>query len=97
MGCGDTLAASPYGFYVIMVLAALSCYLLVAEIPMFALKFTSYGWAANRIRYSFLLASIVLLVILGWTGFSAVIVLYVVLSILTGRRTQGNHPKTDKA
>lgn len=97
VGCGDTLAASPYGFYVIAVLAALSCYLLVAEIPMFALKFTSYGWAANRIRYSFLLASIVLLVILGWTGFSAVIVLYVVLSILTGRRAQGNHPKTDKA
>lgn len=60
----------------------LSSYLLVAEIPMFALKFKSYGWKGNELRFSFIIISALLLVILKWGGFSLIIVLYILTSIL---------------
>ena len=61
--------------------ALLSSWLLVAEIPMFALKFKHYGVKGNELRYGFVLFSILLLAILGWVGFSAIIVLYILTSI----------------
>lgn len=64
----------------------ISCWLLVSEVPMFALKFKNYGWRGNELRYSFIAVSALLLAVLGLGGFSAVIVLYVVLSVLTQRR-----------
>ena len=48
---------------------------------MFALKFKTFKWKANELRYSFILLSLALLLILGFAGFSAVIVLYVLTSI----------------
>lgn len=60
-----------------------SCWMLVSEVPMFALKFKQYGWKGNELRYSFIGVSALLLALLGWAGFSAVIVLYVILSVLT--------------
>lgn len=65
---------------------AFSCWILVSEVPMFALKFKTYGWKGNEVRYSFLLASLALLALLGWAGFSAIIVLYVIVSVATQRR-----------
>ena len=62
--------------------ALISCWLLVAEIPMFALKFKHFGWHGNALRYSFALASVALLCALGLAGFSAVIVLYIVCSLV---------------
>lgn len=56
-------------------------WLLIAEIPMFALKFKSYGWQGNELRYSFIAASVFLLALLGIKGFAAVIVLYIFTSI----------------
>lgn len=64
-----------------------SCWILVSEVPMFALKFKHYGWKGNEIRYSFIAVSGVLLALLGWGGFSAIIVLYVILSVITQRKT----------
>lgn len=63
-----------------------SCWILVSEVPMFALKFKHYGWKGNEIRYSFIAISGLLLALLGWGGFSAVVVLYVILSVLTQRK-----------
>lgn len=59
----------------------ISCWLLVCEIPMFALKFKSFALKDNVIRYGFIAMSIFLLLALGWVGFSAIIVLYVLTSI----------------
>ena len=69
-------------FWSLLVGALISCWLLVAEIPMFALKFKHFGWHGNVLRYSFALASIALLCVLGLAGFSAVIVLYIVCSLV---------------
>ena len=86
VGYGEELSTWPYAVPALVAGIILSCYLMIAEIPMFALKFTSFGWSANRLRYSFLLVSIALLAILGLPGFSAVVVLYVLLSVLVSRR-----------
>lgn len=66
---------------IILVGIILSCWILVSEVPMFALKFHDYSWSHNRMRYCFLLGSTVLLAIVGWGGFALIIVLYILLSI----------------
>lgn len=60
----------------------LSSWLLVAEIPMFALKFKQFGIKGNELRYGFIFCSALLLIFAGWVGFSAVIILYIITSVL---------------
>ena len=57
----------------------ISSYLLVSEIPMFALKFKTWGWKGNEIKYIFLLTCIPMLC-LGIFGLAAIIAWYVILS-----------------
>ena len=73
----------PANAYAIMLIAGtfIASWLLVAEIPMFALKFKSYGLKDNELRYGFILVSILLLILLGITAFSAIIILYVLTSV----------------
>lgn len=61
----------------------ISCWLLVAEIPMFALKFKNFNLHDNTVRYVFLITSLALIVCLGVPGIAAVIVWYVILSLYT--------------
>ena len=71
--------------WVILIGTFISCYLLIAEIPMFALKFKHWGWKGNEIKYIFVLSCVPLLLILGVSGFAAIIAWYVVLSIVTNK------------
>ena len=61
----------------------ISSYLLIAEIPMFALKFKTWGWKGNEIKYIFILSCIPLLLLLRVSGFAAIIAWYVILSVAT--------------
>lgn len=74
-----------YWLYVVLVLIPVSCYLLVSEIPMFALKFKTWGWKGNEVKYVFLLTCIPLLLLLGVSGLAAIIAWYVILSAVTNR------------
>ena len=67
---------------ILCLLACFLSYLLMAELPMFALKFKSFGWKGNEIRYSFLGLSLVLLAILKLLGIPLIIVLYVFMSMV---------------
>lgn len=82
----DDIVAHPYGWVLVLALVGLFSWLLVAEIPMFSLKFKNLSWQSNRIAYIFLLVSLVLLIMLGKGGLSAVIGWYIILSILTQKR-----------
>lgn len=57
----------------------ISSYLLISEIPMFALKFKTWGWKGNEIKYIFLLTCIPML-FMGIFGLAAIIAWYVILS-----------------
>ncbi|MBO4499624.1 MAG: CDP-diacylglycerol--serine O-phosphatidyltransferase [Bacteroidaceae bacterium] len=60
----------------------LFAWLMLSEIPMFSLKFRDLSWRDNWLRYVFLAISLVLLVTLGYVGMSAVIVWYILLSLI---------------
>ena len=69
-----------------MALMLLSCWLLVAELPFFSLKFKSLSWADNKVRYIFLIGAILLIVLaalLGhiWAAGAVVIIWYVVANL----------------
>ena len=59
----------------------LFCWLLVAEIPMLALKFKSLSWQENRWRYVLLLGCLPCF-LLGTSCFADIIVWYILLSIV---------------
>lgn len=83
VGMGDTLASSSWLYYGVIAGILVSCWLLVCEIPMFALKFKTWGWQGNEVKYIFLLTCIPLLLLLGVSGLAAVIAWYVILSAAT--------------
>ena len=55
--------------------------LLVSEIPMFSLKFKNYSWADNKIRYIFLILSVILLVVLKLQALTYIILCYILFSV----------------
>jgi len=63
-------------------LTVLLSLLLNAEIPLFALKFKSFDFKGNEIRYSFLLVSAITLLLTGLAGISIAILLYILFSFV---------------
>ena len=82
VGSGDWLSSLPYAVWIILAMVLFCSYLLVSEIPMFALKFKTWGWQGNEIKYVFLLTCIPLLILMGISGLAAIIAWYVLLSIV---------------
>jgi CDP-diacylglycerol--serine O-phosphatidyltransferase len=68
--------------YVLLVLTVLLSYLLIAELPLFALKFTNLTWQDNAVRFIFLGISVILLALLKFAAIPLIIVLYILLSIV---------------
>jgi CDP-diacylglycerol--serine O-phosphatidyltransferase len=55
---------------------------MVAELPMIALKFKSFGWKGNEWRYLLLLLSAVVVLLIKQKAVPFIIILYVVLSLI---------------
>lgn len=55
--------------------------LMILPLPMFSLKFSTYRWKENRIRYIFLAISGFLLIILQEIALPAIIIIYMLASI----------------
>jgi CDP-diacylglycerol--serine O-phosphatidyltransferase len=55
--------------------------LLVAEIPLFSLKFKSFKWKENEMRFIFLISAAVMLALLFVWALPLIIVLYILLSV----------------
>lgn len=58
-------------------------YLLISEIPLFALKFKSFSWKSNQIKYIFLILSVILLISLQFVAIPLIIFLYIIMSIIS--------------
>lgn len=56
--------------------------LLVSPIPFFALKFKNMRWAENKIRFTFLLLSVFLILLVGISAIPLVILLYIIISLI---------------
>ena len=68
--------------WVLLILTVLLSYLLVAELPLFALKFKNLKWQDNSVRFIFLILSVILVVMLNFAAIPLIIVLYILLSII---------------
>lgn len=79
-GCG-WIESSPWMIFTVLAGVFLTSWLLVAEIPMFALKFKQWGWRGNEVRYIFIITCIPLLLLFHIAAFAVIIAWYVVLSI----------------
>lgn len=83
VGMSDYLATLQYTWIILIVLVFLSSIMLVAEIPMFALKFKNLSWKDNKVRYIFIVSCVPLLIIFRTTSFAVIIAWYVLLSAVT--------------
>lgn len=86
VGGHSFLISDAFNALYLFVLVLLMSYLLVAELPMFSLKFKNLSWKDNKISYIFLLVCIPLLVIFRISGFAAIILWYILLSLLTKKK-----------
>lgn len=68
--------------YFLTGIAVITSLLMVIPLPMFAFKFKSYGWAENKVKYSFLLLSLILLIWLQFMAIPLIIALYFLLSLV---------------
>jgi len=57
--------------------------LLVAPFELFALKFKDFSWGTNKIRFSFLAVSVILLMFLKAGALPAIILSYILISLLS--------------
>lgn len=68
--------------YFLLAVTLLFSYLLVAELPLFALKFKTFAWKGNEVRFIFLGLAILLLFGLNFTAIPLIIALYILLSVI---------------
>jgi len=69
-------------FWILLGIAFVSSILLISEFPMFSLKFSTYNFKNNRVRYLFLFLSAFLLVAFKLAAFPLIILLYILISLI---------------
>ena len=80
MGEHAFLVSLRFNAFFLFLFMLLFCFLLVAEVPLIALKFKSLSFAENKVRYLFL-AGCIPCFLLGPSCFAAIIVWYVAVSL----------------
>lgn len=88
VGAPEEIHTTPWVIFLLLAGMLLSCWLLVCEIPMFALKFKHWGWKGNEVRYLFILSCIPLLVLFRVSGIAAIILWYIILSAAVSKRKE---------
>ena len=77
-----------HNLYFILGYCILMSYLLIAEIPLMALKFKDYTWKNNLHRYVLIISAIGLLIAFQKESILLIMTLFVVLSILQNKSQQ---------
>lgn len=68
--------------WILVVFTLLFSYLLVAEIPMFSLKFKNLAWKDNQIQFLFLIGCAIILAIFQLNAFALLVGWYILLSVI---------------
>ena len=82
----DLMNTVIYNPWFLVVLSVVSSYMLNAENPLFSLKIKTLAFQPNAHRYSFLLLSVVLLILLWFAAIPLIIVMYVLMSLFMQKR-----------
>ena len=86
VGAHSFLVSESFNAIYLFILVILMSYLLVAELPMFSLKFKNLSWKDNKVSYIFLLICIPLLAVFRISGFAAIILWYILWSLLARKK-----------
>lgn len=68
--------------FILTFISIVLSFLLVSELPLFALKFKHFKWKENEIRFVFLGLSLVMLITLQFVGIPLIIIMYILLSVI---------------
>lgn len=82
----DVLTAQWIGSGVLIYTTVMFSWLMVSEIPLFALKFKNFTWADNKIRFTFLACAVLLIAFFKSAGLPLAILLYIVFSLVLHMR-----------
>jgi CDP-diacylglycerol--serine O-phosphatidyltransferase len=69
--------------YILAAYAVIISYIMISDIPMLALKFKTYAWKSNQIRFIFLILSIAFLLLFEFAGVPLILLLYIGISIFS--------------
>lgn len=68
--------------WVLYLITVLSSYALVADLPLFAMKFKVWNWKENKIRWIFILIAISLIAVFKLVAIPMIIIIYVLMSVI---------------
>lgn len=71
------------GFTFLVLITTLFSLLLISNLPLFSLKFKSWGFASNRIRYIFVGIAVLLIIWAGFVAIPFIIINYIMLSVFS--------------
>lgn len=83
----ESIGAWLYQPWLLVAITLVFSLLLVSSIPIFALKFKNFAWKENKIRFTFLILSIVLIVIFKVVAIPLIILSYIGLSLVDNMLT----------
>jgi len=66
------------------------CYLMLSDLRLISLKFSSYDFAGNKARYILLATGAVLLVLLQLKALPLIILAYIIISLNSGKKSPEN-------
>lgn len=72
----------------ILLLTGLLSYLLIAELPLFSLKFKKLDWKSNQFQYILIILTAILIAIFNLAAIPIIIILYVLLSLIKNLLTE---------
>lgn len=81
-------------FYFLVLFTCFMCFMLVAEVRLFSLKFKDYSWNNNKWRYGFLTLSLCSLLIFYFIAIPLIIFFYILLSLIINISESNNRQKT---
>ncbi|MBO4483277.1 MAG: CDP-diacylglycerol--serine O-phosphatidyltransferase [Prevotella sp.] len=98
VGLGTQMMFWAYSLPLLLIGIVISSWLLIAEIPMFALKFKHWGFKGNEIKYGFVIFSAIAIIFgiaygiikdnihICYLPFSIIILAYIAVSIATQKK-----------
>lgn len=72
--------------WVLVLITIIMSLLLIAELPLFSLKFKHFKWRGNEIKFVFLGISLVLILLLLAWSIPIIVTLYLILSVIENKR-----------
>ena len=83
----DDMLGSGWGMMILVIgFVIIFSLLMVSELPMFSLKFKSYGWKGNEMPYILIILTVLLVFFFHLFGISLCILAYVVMSAIRKSR-----------